>query len=67
MKCTALHAEFYHLKKIEEARAEGERLRRELRERGIDPVTVLIEADIERASLGCKPDVKHQVNEHARH
>ena len=65
MKCTALHADFYHHQKIEAARAEGERLRRELRERGVDPGLVLVEADIERASLRREPLVKHQVDEHA--
>jgi hypothetical protein len=65
MKCTALHADFYHRQKIEAARAEGERLRRELRERGLDPGLVLVQADIERASLRRKPNVEHQIDEHA--
>jgi hypothetical protein len=68
MKCTALHADFYHRQKIEAARAEGERLRRELRERGVDPGLVLVQADIERASLlRRKPNVEHQIDEHAGH
>ena len=67
MKCTAMHADFYHRQKIEAARAEGERLRRELREQGLDPALVLIEADMERASLPGKPHVKHQIDEHARY
>jgi hypothetical protein len=51
-KATALHADFYHRKKLELAREEGERLREELRQRGIDPATVLIDADITRAQRG---------------
>jgi len=67
MKCTALHADFYHRQKIEAARAEGERLRRELRQQGVDPALVLIKADLSRASLPREPDVEHQVNDHAGH
>ena len=36
-----LHAEWYHRDRIEELRAEGERLRHELRRCGIDPSTIL--------------------------
>ena len=45
-----LHAELYHRQKIAALREEGERLRKELRLRGVDPGTVLIEAGL--ASLG---------------
>ena len=36
-----LHAELYHRHKIEALRAEGERLRHELRRRGVDPTLIL--------------------------
>jgi len=38
-----VHAEVYHHHKIEALRAEGERLRDELRRRGIDPTMILLE------------------------
>jgi hypothetical protein len=49
-KTTALHAEFYHRQKIAALKAEGERLREELRLKGVDPATVLVQADLENAS-----------------
>jgi hypothetical protein len=39
-----LHAELYHRTKVDALREEGERLRRELRRRGVDPAIVLMEA-----------------------
>jgi len=39
-----LHAELYHRTKVEALRAEGERLRHELRRRGVDPASILTEA-----------------------
>jgi hypothetical protein len=39
-----LHAELYHRTKVEALRAEGERLRLELRRRGVDPAAILMEA-----------------------
>ena len=39
-----LHAEWYHRTKIAALRAEGERLRHELRRRGVDPTLILHEA-----------------------
>ena len=39
-----LHAEQHHRQKIAALREEGERLRRELRQRGIDPGAVLSQA-----------------------
>lgn len=39
-----VHAEVYHRHKIEALRAEGERLRDELRRRGLDPTMILLEA-----------------------
>jgi hypothetical protein len=65
MKAAALYADFYHRSKIEAARAEGERLRQQLREMGVDPGAVLVEADVERALLRTEQDVEHQVNQHA--
>ena len=38
-----VHAEVYHRHKIDALRAEGERLRDELRRRGVDPTHVLSE------------------------
>ena len=49
-KATALHADFYHQQKIAALRAEGEKLRRELRDRGVDPATVLVQTDTARPS-----------------
>jgi hypothetical protein len=43
-----LHAELYHRSKVEALRAEGERLRHELRRRGIDPAAILMEAQQSR-------------------
>lgn len=40
-KATRLHADFYHRQQIESLRAEGERLRRELRLRGVNPSEIL--------------------------
>jgi hypothetical protein len=34
----------YHRTKVEALRAEGERLRHELRRRGVDPASILMEA-----------------------
>lgn len=48
-KAAAIHADFYHRQKIAAVKAEGERLREELRRLGVDPAMVLIEADIARA------------------
>jgi hypothetical protein len=45
-----LHAEVYHQSKIAKLREEGEYLRRELRQRGIDPAIVLLEAQQRRFS-----------------
>lgn len=39
-----VHAEVYHQHKIHALRAEGERLRDELRRRGVDPGHILSEA-----------------------
>ena len=39
-----VHAEVYHRHKIEALRAEGERLRNELRRRGVDPTIILSQA-----------------------
>jgi uncharacterized protein YjaG (DUF416 family) len=39
-----VHAELYHRTRIEALRAEGERLRHELRRRGVDPTLILLEA-----------------------
>ena len=39
-----VHAELYHRNKLEELRAEGNRLRHELRRRGADPAMILMEA-----------------------
>jgi hypothetical protein len=36
-----LHAEWYHRSKIAALRAEGERLRHELRRQGMDPALIL--------------------------
>ena len=44
-----VHAEVYHHHKIEALRVEGERLRDELRRRGVDPTMVLLEAHQDRA------------------
>lgn len=41
---TNVHAELYHRTKLEALREEGERLRRELRQRGVDPTAILTEA-----------------------
>ena len=41
-----VHAELYHRNKIEALRAEGERLRKELILRGVDPGYVLVEAGL---------------------
>jgi hypothetical protein len=41
---TNVHAELYHRTKLEALRAEGERLRRELRQRGVDPSAILTQA-----------------------
>jgi hypothetical protein len=38
-----VHAEVYHRHKIDALRAEGERLREELRQRGLDPTMILHE------------------------
>ena len=38
-----LQAEWYHRLKLEALRAEGERLRHELRRRGLDPTSILSE------------------------
>ena len=65
MKAAALYADFYHRSKIAEAREEGDRLRTKLRQLGVDPGAVLVEADVERALLRPEPDVEHHVNEHA--
>jgi hypothetical protein len=43
-----LHAELYHRTKIEALRAEGMRLRHELRQRGVDPATILLHARQQR-------------------
>jgi hypothetical protein len=59
MKAAVLYADFYHRNKIADARAEGERLRTKLRELGVDPGHVLVEAEIERALLRPKPHVEH--------
>ena len=45
---TNVHAEVYHRQKIDAAREEGERLRRELLLRGIDPSSVLMQAGVPR-------------------
>jgi len=45
-----LHAELYHRMKIDALRAEGTRLRHELRQRGVDPAMVLLEARQQRCS-----------------
>lgn len=39
-----LHAELYHRMRIEALRAEGTRLRHELRQRGADPISILLQA-----------------------
>ena len=39
-----LHAELYHRNKIDALRAEGVRLRHELRRRGADPTNILLQA-----------------------
>ena len=39
-----VHAEMYHRTKIDALRAEGERLRAQLRQRGVDPTLILHEA-----------------------
>ena len=39
-----VHAELYQRTKLEALREEGERLRRELRQRGVDPTAILTEA-----------------------
>jgi hypothetical protein len=44
-----VHAEVYHRHKIEAARVEGERLRDELRRRGVDPTMILLEARQDRS------------------
>jgi hypothetical protein len=66
-KATALHADFYHRQKIAVLRAEGERLRQELRQRGVDPALVLIEADLSRESGGGKQMVQHEIDDHPGH
>ena len=43
-----VHAELYHRNKLEELRAEGNRLRHELRRRGADPATILLKAQQQR-------------------
>jgi hypothetical protein len=43
-----VHAELYHRNKLEELRAEGNRLRHELRRRGADPAMILLEAQQDR-------------------
>ena len=45
-----VHAEVYHRHKIEALRVEGERLRDELRRRGLDPTMILLEAHQGRRS-----------------
>lgn len=47
-----LHAEVYHRAKLDALRAEGERLRRELRRRGVDPSAVLSQARQPRTMAG---------------
>jgi hypothetical protein len=47
-----LHAEVYHRTKLEALRAEGERLRHELRRRGIDPASILMGAQPMRPMEG---------------
>lgn len=44
-----LHAELYHRTKIEALRAEGVRLRHALRQRGVDPAAILLQAQQRRA------------------
>jgi hypothetical protein len=39
-----VHAEWYHRIRLEALRAEGKRLRDELRRRGLDPALVLLQA-----------------------
>ena len=43
-----VHAELYHRNKLEALRAEGNRLRHELRRRGADPAMILLEAQQQR-------------------
>lgn len=66
-KTAAIHADFYHRQKLEAVKAEGERLRRELRQLGIDPALVLIEADLARASTAGKPMIEHEIDDHTSH
>jgi hypothetical protein len=47
-----LHAELYHRAKLDALRAEGERLRHELRRRGVDPAAILSQARPSRALTG---------------
>lgn len=47
-----VHAEVYHRHKIEALRLEGERLRDELRRRGLDPTMILLEAHHDRHTEG---------------
>jgi hypothetical protein len=53
---TNLHAELYHRQKIDAARLERERLRRELLLRGIDPSSILIQARVRRERFDLSPD-----------
>ena len=39
-----LQAEWHHRTKLEALRAEGERLRHELRRHGLDPTSILVQA-----------------------
>jgi hypothetical protein len=41
-KANDLHAELYHRTKIDAVRAEGQRLRHELRRHGLDPALILL-------------------------
>ena len=45
-----VHAEVYHRHKIEALRVEGQRLREELRRRGVDPTMILLEAHQHRSA-----------------
>jgi hypothetical protein len=47
-----VHAEVYHRHKIEALRAEGERLRNELRQHGVDPTHILLQAQERRTPNG---------------
>ncbi|HTD67087.1 MAG TPA: hypothetical protein VK846_11220 [Candidatus Limnocylindria bacterium] len=52
-----LHAEWYHRLKLDALRAEGERLRHELRRLGLDPASILMQAqrDAPSSSPGFTP------------